>query len=427
MRGFHAHICRDTREHGTNRDSLSSKWYNEVNAPPGARWFTMYALRKSGIIIALAAVLLVLYAPVYAASVDSELGAKEVEMGKEAAAEIAKESKLSDNAADLKRVREIGQKIAAVANETEMPAMYGSPKVTPFEYQFNIIEEDDINAFSVPGGHIYVYRGLLNFVESDEELAGVLAHEIVHAAHHHMVYLLRKQAALNNTMAIALLAVMISGARSTDISNVALGVQLYQIAKLNGYGMQAERDSDHAAVGLMHKAGYNPVGLLTFMERLARRPELVDYGIYRSHPLDADRVKAAKQVINEMGLPINRRATTKAVKAVVQVDQVNGKDVPGVAIKDAVIYRPAPADGKSSEQRAKEAADRINAALDGNPQMYELRVDPQSGGVIVKGKAVLQVSDADAALMGKSPAQVATTAAAAIRDVVWKEMVDTIH
>ncbi len=381
------------------------------------------------IILFLLLAIVVLAAPLctYAASIDNEIGLKEVEMGKEAAAEVIKESKLSTNAEDLKRVRDIGQKIAAVANTVEVEALYGTSKITPFEYEFNIIEEDDINAFSLPGGHIFVYRGLLDFVESDDELAGVLAHEIIHASHHHMVFLLKKQASLNNAMAIALLAVMLTGARSSDISNVALGVQLYQIAKLNGYGMQAERDSDYGAIKYMHKAGYNPVGLLTFLERLARRPELVDYGIYRSHPLDSDRVKATKKLIQEMGLTINRRETTKAVKAVVKIEQVGGRELPGVAIKDVVIYRPAPRDGKTSEQVAIETADKINSALDQNPKMYELKVDPEAGAVVVRGKVVLSVSDEDARLMDKTRAQVTNIAAAAIRDVVWKEMVDTIH
>lgn len=362
-----------------------------------------------------------------AAGIDADIGEKEIEMGAQAAAEIAKQHKLSDNAEDLKRVREIGERIAAVANKHEMEALYGSSRITPFEYKFNIIEENDVNAFSVPGGHIYLYRGLLDFAESDDELAGVIAHEIVHAAHHHMVYLLRKQASLNNAMAVALLAVMVSGARSEDVGNIALGVQLYQIARLNGYGMQAEHDSDHGAIIYMSKAGYNPVGLLTFLERLARRPELVDYGIYRSHPLDSDRVKAARKRIQQMGLPINRRETTKAIKAEVRAHSVDGVEASELLIRDTVIYRPAPRDGRTSHDVAVQTAEKINAALDAGLKMHEIKVDPDTGAVIARGKPVMTVSSEDAKLMGKTPAQIAKQAAAAIREVVWKEMVDTVH
>ncbi len=379
------------------------------------------------LILNAAALLTVLLVLSSVATSEPILGEKEVKLGQEAAAQIAKEHKLSDNAADLKRVREIGERIAAVANSKEVPALYGSSRVTPFQYQFNIIEESDVNAFSVPGGYIYVYRGLLDFVESDHELAAVIAHEIVHAAHHHMVYLLEKQASLNNQIAIALLASIVSGARGSDVSNIVLGAQLYQIARLNGYGMQAERDSDYGAIIYMREAGYNPVGLLTFLERLAKRPEMVDWGIYRSHPLDAQRVAAAKKVIRELGIPIKRRETTRAVKAEVRTDSVDGKEVPGVYINSTLIYRPAPVAGKTSIEIANELASTINDVLDSNVQMYEIKIDPSGYGVLVRDKPLIIVSEADARLMGKTPEEVSKAAADAIRAVVWKQMVDTVH
>jgi len=382
---------------------------------------------KRAIVLLCAAIAMIALAGTPCAAADPELGEREVKLGEEAAAQVAKDYKLSDNAADLKRVREIGERIAAVANKKEVPAFYGSPKITPFQYKFDIIEEEDVNAFCVPGGHIYVYRGLLNFVETDQELAAVIAHEIVHAAHHHMVYLLQKQASLNNQMAIALLATMLSGARTSDLGNIVLGVQLYQIARLNGYGMQAERDADHAAIAYLREAGYNPVGLLTFLERLARRPEFVDWGIYRSHPLDAQRVAAAKAAIRDLGLPINRRETTRAVKAEVKVDIVDGVELPGVYIQDKLIYRPAPAGGKTSAQLAAETAEAINNALDADQKKFELKTDPNTGGVIARNKPLLIVTEANAKLKGMTPAQVTKIAGDAIRGVIWKQIVDTVH
>ena len=389
-----------------------------MSTSSNTRWF---------LICLCAAVITIASPAMLAAKSEPELGEREVKIGEEAAAQVAKDYKISDNAADLKRIRDIGDKIAAIANKKELPALYGSSRVTPFQYQFNIIEDDDVNAFCVPAGHVYVYRGLLNFVETDQELAGVIAHEIIHAAHHHMVYLLQKQASLNNQMAIALLATMLGGARTSDLSNIVLGVQLYQIARLNGYGMQAERDADYGAIAYMRDAGYNPVGLLTFLERLARRPELVDWGIYRSHPIDAQRVAAAKTTIHDLGLPINRRETTNAIKAEVRVDTVDGLELPSVYIKGKLIYRPAPADGKSSAQRAAEVADTINKALDSDLQMYELKMDPSGGGVIARNRPLIVVTDADAKLMARTPAQVSQIAASAIREIIWKQMVDTVH
>lgn len=379
--------------------------------------------------VATMSVLLVMAVPAgsYAAKAGPELGANEVKAGEEAAIEVAKENKLSDNAADLKRVREIGAKLAAAANKKEVSASYGAPTITPFEYKFDIIEDKDVNAFCVPGGHIYVYRGLLDFVESDQELALILAHEVTHAAHHHMVYLLKKQATMENGEAIALLATIMSGAKTGDVYNIARGIALLKIAKLSGYGMQAERDADTGAIYYAVEAGYNPVGLLTAMERLARRPEMVDYGIYRSHPLDADRVAAAKNLLTKLAIPINRRETTKAVKAEVKMDKVDGADVPGVALSGKLIYRPASVPGTTSAQLAQEAADRINAALDSGVKMHELKLDSAAGAVSARDKALVVVSEADAKLTGSTPAETANAIAAAIRQVILMQMVDTVH
>lgn len=353
------------------------------------------------------------------------IGENEVKLGKDGAAEVAKQNKLSDDAQDLARVRQIGQKIATVANKVEIPAVYGTSKVTPFEYTFDIIEDNDVNAFSLPGGRIYVNRGLLDYVQSDHELAAVLAHEIIHSAHHHMVYLLTKEQGLGNQMAIAIIAVMLGGAKTSDLGNVLMGVQLMQIAKMSGYGMQAERDADHGAIQLMRESGYNPVGMLTFMERLAKKTDLFDYGIYRSHPLDADRVRAAKKVLIDLKIPINRRQTTRAAKAEVRTDQVDGAETPSIYIGEKLIYRPAPASGKTAQQRAKETADTINTALDANLQMHEVRIEP--AGVVARNKALIVISEADARLMKQSPSQVAEIAGTAIKDVLWKQIVDTVH
>lgn len=376
------------------------------------------------------------------ATIPPELGENEVKLGADAAAQVAKEYKLSDNAADLKRVREIGARVAEAISKAvvadvdgrpvspptcKFDVLYGSPIITPFEYKFDIIEDKDVNAFCVPGGHVYVYRGLLEFVQSDDELASVIAHECTHAAHHHMVYLLKKQAALENAEAIALLATIVSGARSTDVFNIQRGLMLLEIARVNGYGVQAERDADNGAVHYAMAAGYNPVGLLTFMERMARQPELVDWGIYRSHPLDAERVSATKKLLTKLGVSINRRAVTKAISAQVRAANIDGADVAEVVISDQVIYRPAPTASKTSAELAQEAADRINTALDSDVKMHEIRLDTAAAAVSAGGKVLIQVSEADAKLMNSTASQVASVIATAIRNVLIMQMANTVH
>src|SRR5262249_439382 len=108
----------------------------------------------------------------------------EVKVGRDSAAETEKEVKFITEPAIVERVNRIGQEIAAIANSTEIPATWGDPKVKKFNYSFRVVDDKDVNAFSLPGGFIYVNKGLLDYVHSDDELAGVLAHEVAHAAHH---------------------------------------------------------------------------------------------------------------------------------------------------------------------------------------------------------------------------------------------------
>ncbi len=373
------------------------------------------------------AFLLALVATGVAFAKDPPIGPNEVELGKEAQAAVAKDNKFVDDAAMIKRVRDIGEQLVKIANEKQVTATYGTDKVTPFEYTFDVIENEDVNAFSTPGGHIYVHTGLLKFVQSDHELAAVLAHEVAHASHHHMVYLIKKQEGLGNAAAIAILAAMLSGARGSDVSNVLLGVNLYQIAKLNGYSMDAERDSDHAAILYMKETPYNAVGLLTFLERLARRVELVNYGIYRSHPVDAERVRNTRDLLTDLRIPIKRRLVTNGAKA--EVKPLAGEPSSGfqVVLGDKVIFVPAARDDQPSEASAQAAATRINKALDAGLSMFEVRADQEAGAVIARNQVLLQFSPADAKLMSTTPGEATKTAAAAIRNVIWREMVDTIH
>ncbi len=363
----------------------------------------------------------------YASDAPVELGQNEIKLGEEVATEIAKQYKLSDNAADLKRVREIGAKLAQVVNKTKLDALYGSSTVTPFEYKFDIIEENDVNAFCIPGGHIYIYRGLLDYVQSDHELALIIAHECTHAAHHHMVYLQKKQESLEKYEAYAFLATIISGAKTADASNILNGMALLNIARVNGYGNEAERDADAGAIRYAIDAGYNPVGLLTFMERMAHQPEYIDWGIYRSHPLNADRIAAAKKLLAELGVPISRRAVTKAVIAEVTTEKIDKKDIPGVMLSGKLIYRPSATDAKTSLALAQAAAERINSAFDSNINIHELKLDSSAATVTARGTVLIHVSDADAALMNSTPDKVAQAICTSVKNVVLMQMVDTVH
>jgi len=362
-------------------------------------------------------------APLVAANGEKD---REVEMGKEAAKEVEKDAKMVSDPAIRERVERIGKAITEVANSVEVPAEYGDSKIVRFDYTFKVIEDKDANAFSLPGGYIYINSGLLDFIQSDSELAGVLAHEVAHASHHHMVKLLKEQARLNNQIAIGLLVAIVSKMPQRDINNAILGMQLYRTAKTSGYGQKAEVDADQTAAVYLSKTEYSPVGLLTFIERLARKPEVVTLGIFQTHPPSRERAKWIIEQIEKLNIPINRRAVTRAIKAESRAVDVDGQSYPAIFLDDKALYRVAAKDGQTAEERATALAKAINQALDADIQLRDVKLG--NGPVVMaKNEPLITVTDADAAINGRSAADIAAEMVNAIKKVVWKEQIDQLY
>ena len=358
-------------------------------------------------------------------------GKAEVKMGREAAVDVEKEKKLITDPAVTERVERIGKAIAEVANLDVVPATYGNSDIYKFDYKFKVIEDESVNAFSLPGGIIYVHKGLLDYVQSDHELAGVLAHEIAHSAHHHITYLLKEQSKLDGQIALVLIAGMLTKVNSRDLGHLLIGAQLVRIARASGYGQKAEADADVAAVAYMAKAGYNPVGSLTFMERLAHdyaaSPSL-DLGIMQTHPAPKDRCKCVTAQIKALGLPINRRAVTNSLKAITEETVVGDKTIMQVKLGDKVIFEAAPIESMvSSQQRAEVVATKINQLLDSDPVVREITVGSDGRTILARGEPIMIVTPQDGDLLGKSATEVASQAASLLRRAIWGEMVSRLY
>lgn len=365
------------------------------------------------------------------AALAQHIGDAEIAMGRKAAREVEKNYKLVNDPALQERVKTVGEAIAKVANTIEVQSTYGSGQITPFGYTIKILDEKEINAFCLPGGYVYIHKGLLDYIESDHELAGVIAHEIAHASHHHMAYLIKEQGRLDGRIALVLLAGILGNMDAEDLSHVLVGAQLVRIAYSSGYGQKAEVDADRTAITYMHKAGYNPVGLLTFMERLARdytaKPQ-VDLGIYRTHPLSRDRAKAIIAEIDALGIPIRRREVTNPIVAVVENITENGKITTAVKLVDTIVFRPA-AIGESltSEARALIIATKINQLLDQEPQLRQVKLADDKRAVTACGEQIIVVTDEDAALSGSTAEQLAEEAAGALRRFIWRQTVQATY
>lgn len=342
----------------------------------------------------------------------AQFSEEEIRMGREAAKEIESEYKVITDEATVKRVVDIGQALVKVSAAPEA------------EFTFKVLAEKDVNAFALPGGFVYVFQGLLDKVESDHELAGVLAHEIVHATHHHSQKILKKQRPWDMASMGVLLAGILSG---KDVTGLAQGVSILNMAKINGYTIDLEKESDAGGMEIMLKSEYNPTGMLTFMERLARQDARsgaaqVDYGIFRTHPISEERATALRNRLEQAGVNVNanRRLVTNALRAVAEP---TGEDADNATLKmgTQAIMTLAPEGETSALDRARAVAEHINQQLDRDLRFNDVSVSKSGTEVVGRGAALIRVTESDARLAGQTRSGLAEDAMKKLKNVLWSE------
>ncbi len=323
---------------------------------------------------------------------------EEEEMGRRYAAELEEQLSLIEEGPELERVRRIGEALAEIANKHEVAAEYGSSEICKFDYKFNVVEDEDVNAFSLPGGHIYVNTGLLKFAETDDELAAVLAHEIAHSAHRHVSYLIRKQTKVDRYLALIALAGIMGDIRSTDLNNLMFGVQMLKTAKLSGYTQEAEKDADRTAVAYLVRSTFDPNGMLSFMKKLEKQHAenpTAPLGIFQTHPAPHKRVDAIAKAMKAEGLDIDtREARDIAYARCVPISE--DSDDYQVVISGRVLYTPAGmGSGPSSRERAEAIANDVNNLLDSRVQPSDILCDYTRGCISVNDRQIIRIVPED--------------------------------
>jgi|HubBroStandDraft_5_1064220.scaffolds.fasta_scaffold198057_2 predicted Zn-dependent protease len=188
-------------------------------------------------------------------------------------------------------------------------------------YRFHLVANPDlINAFALPGGHVFVSLGLLHEMTSEDELACVLGHEIEHIDHYHAAERIQIEAQLKNIDLGAIAALTL------------IPLELWEA----GYSKEQELEADREGLRLAAAAGYSPQGAVNLFERWAElHREYVTHartpvdelsqvaieglqGYFRSHPLPEERLEETKKVIAEDGLDVTEQLTPLAVSSLLQ-------------------------------------------------------------------------------------------------------------
>lgn len=184
-------------------------------------------------------------------------------------------------------VEQIGRSIVPYSRRPDLP------------YQFRILDSDQINAVAIPGGFVYVYRGLLDAVNDNNELAAVIAHEIAHVANRHSMRRLERNLGIQLGLTFVfrlLLRNEPSVGAWQQVSNV--GVHLLN----QGYSREDEFDADLTGVKMMTAAGYDPYGMIRFFQTLQdmhrREPSRLEV-FFSTHPPHSDRIDQVQTWIDQ--------------------------------------------------------------------------------------------------------------------------------
>ncbi len=209
---------------------------------------------------------------------------QEVSIGQGMDQQLRQTEKLLNDPEWQAYISELGQRIVRVSDRNDI------------EYHFAVIESDQINAFAAPGGYVYFYTGLIKKMDTESELAAVMAHEISHVVARHSVK------RIQSVMGLSLVLNMALGEKSDQtkqIASAALGVVM------SGYSRSNEHEADDYGLLYMTRAGWHPSGMIGMFEKLQAMQGDHRAGLFEmlasSHPQTSDRISATNERISLMG------------------------------------------------------------------------------------------------------------------------------
>lgn len=211
--------------------------------------------------------------------------AQEIALGQRLDAEVRREMGLYDDDEWQRYVGEVGRRLASVSHRPNLP------------WHFAVVDQPAVNAFALPGGYVYLTRGILPFLDSEAELAGVLGHEVGHVTARHAVRQYTKQTGTG--IGLAVLSIFVPQVRPyQDLVSTAFGVAFLK------HSRDDELQADRLGAEYTVKGGWDPAGVAGVLTTLARLDESTSSrrgvpGWLSTHPEPADRVARIQPVVQE--------------------------------------------------------------------------------------------------------------------------------
>jgi hypothetical protein len=201
---------------------------------------------------------------------------QEVQLGQQAAAEVDKTMPLVNDAELNRYIQNLGARLVAVAPGPKYP------------YTFKIVNQKDINAFAVPGGPLHINLGTIQAADNEAQLAGVMAHEMGHVIMRHSTHMASQQAM--GQLGLGVIGALIGRGTGAQLANVA--GQFVAGSVFMKFSRDAENQADLVGTDIMHDAGYDPVQLARFFQKLDEEGGSRGPQFFSDHPNPGNRVQS---------------------------------------------------------------------------------------------------------------------------------------
>lgn len=218
----------------------------------------------------------------------------EARLGRAIMRDIRRSGQVVEDPLITEYINEIGSKIAAQTNEKGI------------DYTFFVIDDPRINAFAIPGGFIGVHTGLLEATRNEDELAGVLAHEVAHVSQRHIARSIHASSRQSLLSTAIMLGAMIAGAAggSGDVMQAGMAVAQGTAAQQRiNFTRANEHEADRVGIASLANAGFDPYGMASFFEVMSRQdtrqPDERAPEFLRTHPVTTARVAEARDRARE--------------------------------------------------------------------------------------------------------------------------------